>query len=138
MTYSDPVDRSGPVIEGLRGGLGFALPCSLVPLVVHLLRGPGVFEPSIQSTWVLVAMFLSGGAVGGAVYGLLHSWRASLAGRFARGVVIALAVMVCISVFMPGWSGWTRADAKVVTAFALIGGAIDALKGGRKREDREH
>jgi hypothetical protein len=136
MTPSDPVYRPGPVIEGLRGGLGFALPCSLVPIAVHLVRGPGVFEPSIQSTWVLVAMFLSGGAMGGAVYGLLHSWGSSLAGRFARGVVIALAVMLCISVFMSEGPGWTRADVKAVTAFALIGGAIDALKGGRKRHDR--
>ena len=136
MTHSDPVYRPGPVIEGLRGGLGFALPCSLVPIAVHMVRGPGVFEPSIQSTWVLVAMILSGGAVGGAVYGLLHSWGSSLAGRFARGIVIALAVMLSMSVFTGEGLGWTRADVKAVTAFALIGGAIDALKGGRKRQDR--
>jgi MFS family permease len=134
MTYSDPVDRSGAVIEGLRGGLGFALPCSLVPLVVHLLDGPQSIEP--WSPWALAAAFIVSGAVGGVVYGLLDSWRSSLAGRFARGVLIALAVMVCSLVFMGERPSWTRADLKAVTAFALIGGAIDVVKGGRRRQDR--
>ena len=136
MTHSDPFDRAGRVIDGLRGGLGFALPCSLVPILVHLLRGPGAYAP--WSTWGLAGAFIASGAVGGLVYGLLHSWRSSPATRFARGVVIALAVMPCVLVFTGEWPDWTRAELKCVAAFALIGGAIDALRGGPRRESMRH
>ena len=132
MTHSDPLDRADRVLAGLRGGLGFALPCSLVPIVVHLINGPGAYEP--WSTWPLAGAFIASGVVGGLIYGFLYSWRLSLARRFARGVIIALAVMVCGLIFAGVTPGWTWAEAKCVIGFALIGGAIDAVRGGPRRE----
>jgi uncharacterized membrane protein YeiH len=120
---------------GLRSGLALALSCSAVVIIVFFARGMAPFEPAFATPQALIAAFLTTGASGGLLFGVLHPWRSSVLGRLGLGAVIALAACLCTGLFaaaelsLPSASDW-----KAIGVFTLLGALIGAW-GLRPRHD---
>jgi len=107
--------------------MSLALSCSAAVIIVYFARGMAPFQPSFETPSALVAAFLTSGASGGLLFGILHPWRSSVAGRVGIGAAIALVACLCISVFSAAdLSLRSASDWKAIGVFTVLGGAIGA------------
>jgi hypothetical protein len=81
---------SSRIVEGGKHGLLFGLAYSAYAVILFVVRGPDLFAAQGVGLFELLALYLAGGAVAGAICGGLEPVTGSLFGRILVGIIAAL------------------------------------------------
>ena len=108
---------------GILRGLFLGSVYSAYVLLVYLIRGADAFSALGLTLGTLVAAYLGGGVVSGAVVGALRPLTKSHAGCIFVGTVAAVPTFLGVGLAMYGaFSQWTADDAgSVILAIAILG-----------------
>lgn len=112
------------VLWGIRRGLSAALAFSAYVLLLYLFRGAAPFEANDTSLGAVIAAYLFGGLVAGAIIGLLRPFTKRKVGAIIAGIVAAVPVYAAVVFAVNGFAPWTLMDAVFVAVASLYVGAL--------------
>ena len=94
--------------------------------VVFVLVGPTVFEERGATLPMFIALYLTAGAISGALIAiLLPLWKSTI-GSIVLGWAVAIPIAILIRVAAIGLHDWTLLDVELIAIAALAGGTTGA------------
>lgn len=112
---------------GIRWGLAFAAVYCLYALGLFVARGSSHFERQDVTLPLLLAAYIFGGLLGGAIVGLLRPLTRSRLGSVFVGLSTAIPVAVGFRMADAGVTAWDSGDLRTVLIFSLVLGPICGL-----------
>lgn len=115
------------VTWGMGWGIAFGLGFSCYVVLLFLSRGEAAFEPHGMTLTQVVALYLAGGTLAGAVVGLLrpltrNTWGAAVVG-FLGAVTIAVFLIIAEGGLIP----WTQAKTTKAIILGLVWGPLGGV-----------
>ena len=123
-TYRKWGTLSARVVEGGKDGLLFGLAYSVYALLLFLVRGPHFFAAQGVGLVELLAVYLAGGAIVGAICGALKPLTGSLAGRILVGVIAAVPFAFLVALSALPAEDLQRNLVRVALACAVLWGVM--------------
>jgi O-antigen/teichoic acid export membrane protein len=118
-------------LADVRWAIRWTMPVAIVfsayAVAQRLIAGAGSFDQYHMTVGSLVAVYLCGGAVTGAIVGFLRPLVRYPVGAFFVGFVAAFPVMLVLWMFVRDRRPWDDFDALVLVTTCLCFGALPAL-----------
>jgi hypothetical protein len=116
------------VVDGVKLGLMFAAAFSVIASVVFILTGGSAFDRSVATLTRVIAAYVAGGIISGALFGILRPLARWAIGAAMLGIIVAVPAYAGMRFAINGFGLWTMEDtAAVLVLSSLIGGASGVM-----------